>query len=131
MFQMIKTMPQLKEAILSTYLYDLVIAIIFIVLLVVVASLIPWQGGKSDSSGRTRRVWYIVLGILNLVGTILFNFFAFCKKIGVPNFRSDYMLHMVLGAILFTVLYYGLLWLIIKIQKNSGKVTKLNSIASK
>ncbi len=129
MFQAIKTAPQLKEAIISTYLYDLVIAVIFIALLVLIAWLIPWQGGKHDTSGRTRKVWYIVLGVINLLGSIAFNFFAFYKKIGVPNFRSDYMLHMVLAAILGTVIYYGVLWLIIKIQKNSGKVTKLSSIA--
>lgn len=125
MFGPIKTQPQLQEAILGTYLFDIVIAVVFIVALIVIANLIPWQGGKNDTSGRKRRTWYFTLMFLTLAVSLGFNYMGYFSNIGVPTFKMDYMLHMVLGAVLSAVVYGGVLYLIIIMQKTNNKLRSI------
>lgn len=122
MFTPIRTMPQLKEAIMTTYLYDMLIGLVFIVLLIIIANMISWSGGKVETSGKTRRVWYWILAFVTLLSCVAFNFFAFYRQIGVPSFKMDYMMHMILGGVVATVLYLGLLYILIITQKTKSKL---------
>ena len=74
MFKPITTAPALSQAITSTYLYDVVIAIVFVAIMVLVANLIQWRPGKNETSGKTRRVWFFVLMFVNLIGCLVFDF---------------------------------------------------------
>lgn len=121
----IKTPQQLTEAIVSTYIYDLVIAVLFIAALIIIANIIPWQGGKNDTSGDKRRVYFFALLVLTLAVGIGFNYMAFFSNIGVPTFRMDYMLHMVLGPVVAAALYFGVLYLLIKTQKTYNKLASI------
>ncbi|MFI3296774.1 MAG: hypothetical protein R3Y59_03985 [bacterium] len=128
MFGSIKTQPQLQEAILSTYLYDAIIAVVFILLLVLIISLIPWQGGKVDNSGKKRRMWFYILLVATLFTTAIFNYFGFMSNIMVGAFKSDYMLTLILGSLMASAIYFIVLFAIIKTRKNK---TKLSSIFPK
>lgn len=121
----IKTQPQLQEAVLGTYLFDAVIAVALIILFIIIANLIPWQGGKNDSSGNTRRMWFWIMGAVTLFACMAFNYFCYMGNILVPTFKMDYVLHLVLGSIMAAVIYFIVLFLIIKLQK---KQTKLWSV---
>lgn len=125
MFSPIKTMPAFKQAIMSTYIYDIIIAVIFIVALIIVANMISWSGGKVETSGKTRRVWYWSLAFLTLIAAIVFNFFAFYKQIGVPTFKAEYVLHMALGGIAASIIYMVVLYVIIKTQKTKSKLASI------
>ena len=128
MFKPIKTAPELSQAIASTYLYDIVIAIVFVALMILVANLIQWQPGKNERSGSTRRVWFFVLMTINLFASLVFDYLAWLSYIAVPAFASKYTLQMILASIASTVFYFGLGFLLVKIARIG---TKLQSIFPK
>ena len=125
MFNSIKTIPQLKEAIASTYLYDALIAVIFIVLLIIIAKAIPWYGGKVETSGKTRRTWFFLLAFVSIIACVGFNFFAFYKEIDVHSFKTTYMLHMILGGVLGVALYSIVLIVMMLMQKTNNKLASI------
>ena len=71
--RLIETPRQLEALIGETYIYALIIAIVALVLAFVIANLIKWGGGKSDTSHVKRRVWYIIVGILAPIAFFLYN----------------------------------------------------------
>lgn len=122
---LIKTVDQLHMAVAGTYMFDLVIAVCFIVVLIASAYLIPWQGGKNDTSGAKRRYWFFIFMFLTLICSLAFNYFCYMKNIAVPTFKMDYMLHLVLGALVASAVYGGVLFLTIKMQKNYNKLASI------
>lgn len=128
MFHPIKTAPELSQAITSTYLYDVVIAIIMVLFMVLIANLVQWQPGKNETSGSTRRVWFFVLMVVTLLSCLAFDFFAWFNYISVPAFASKYTLAMIIASIVATVFYFGLGFLLVKIARIG---TKLQSIFPK
>ncbi len=125
MFGPIKTQPQLQEAILSTYLYDAIIAIVFILILIMIANAISWRGGKSDNSGKTRRGWFFAIMIATLFTTAIFNYLGFMSNISVEAFKMDYTLTLVLGSIMSTAIYFVVLFGIIKTRKTKTKLASI------
>lgn len=128
MFQPIKTAPELSQAITSTYLYDIVIAIIFVLIMVVVANIIKWQPGKNEKSGITRRICFFILMATTLIACLIFDYFAWFRHISVPVFASKYTLSMVIASFVATIIYFGIGFLLIKIARIG---TKLQSIFPK
>ncbi len=128
MFHLIKTAPELSRAITSTYLYDAVIAVVFVLIMILVANLIKWQPGKNETSGRTRRVWFFILMAVNLLACLAFDYFAWFKYITIPTFASKYTLAMIIASLVSTVVYFGLGFLLVKIARIG---TKLQSIFPK
>ncbi len=128
MFHLIKNAPELSRAITSTYLYDIVIAVFFVLVMVVVANLIKWQPGKNERSGATRRVWFFVIMALVLAACLVFDYFAWFKQIAVPAFAAKYTLAMVIASLVATIVYFGLGFLLVKLARIG---TKLQSIFPK
>lgn len=55
----IKTISQLKDAEVNAYIYSVIIAVVFILLLIIVANMISWKPGAKDNSGETRRTFFL------------------------------------------------------------------------
>ena len=125
MFKPITTAPALSQAITSTYLYDVVIAIVFVAIMVLVANLIQWRPGKNETSGKTRRVWFFVLMFVNLIGCLVFDFLAWLSYITVPAFSSKYKLAMIVASIVSTVVYFGLGFVLVKIAPIGSKLQSI------
>lgn len=128
MFHPIKSAPELAQAITSTYLYDIVIAIIFVLIMVLVANIIKWQPGKNERSGITRRVWFFVFMIVTLAASLALNYFAWFRYIAVPAFASKYTLAMIIASLVSMIVYFGLGFFLVKIARIG---TKLQSIFPK
>lgn len=122
---LIKTLPALKQAILNTYLYDSVFAIILVLVMLLVANLIKWQSGKKDYSGKARRVWFFIFCAVALVGSLVFDYFVFLKKVAVPAFMGKYMTAMVVASILSAVVYFLLGFAIVKISRIGTKIQSI------
>ena len=45
----IKTISQLKDAEVNAYIYSVIIAVVFILLLIIVANMISWKPGAKDT----------------------------------------------------------------------------------
>ncbi len=127
----IKTLPQLQEAILSTYLFDAILAVAFIILLVIVANLIPWSGGKQDTSGVKRRLWFWILAAGTLFACLAFNFLAFFQNIAVATFKMDYVLHLALGSAAALACYIVVLIVVIKLQNKKTKIGSIDPITGR
>ena len=128
MNNIIKTLPQLQDAIASTYIYSVIIGVVMVLLLVIIANMIPWESGACDNSGSKRRSVFWTLIVVALVVPSVLDFLMFFGKISVPQFKSSYMMHMGLAALLCAVVYGLISFIIIRMQK---KNTKLASIVPK
>ena len=112
---LIKTLPALKQAILNTYLYDSVLAIVMVLVMLLIAVMIKFQSGRNDNSGSKRRTVFFILLALTLVGTLLFDYFVFMKKVAVPAFMGKYMTNMVVASIVSTVVYFLVGFVVVKL----------------
>lgn len=124
----IKTISQLKDAEVNAYIYSIIIAVVFVLLLVIVANMISWKPGAKDNSGETRRTFFWVFLALSLISSVVINFFIFYKEIAVAQFKSEFMVHMGIAGFLSALVYGLISFVIIRIQK---KNTKLASIFPK
>lgn len=128
MFHPIKSAPELSQAITSTYLYDALIAVVFVLIMILVANIIKYQPGKFEKSGSKRRVWFFVLMVITLFAAVIFNYFAWYKYISVDAFANKYTVHMIVASIVAMVAYFGIGFLIVKLARIG---TKLQSIFPK
>lgn len=124
----IKTAPDLANAILSTYLFDVALAVVFLALMILVANMIKWQSGKNDKSGTVRRVWFFVFCFLSFIVAFVLNWLMFSQRITVDAFANKYMTHMILGAFVAAVVYFLTGFAIVKMARVG---TKLESIFPK
>ncbi|MDR1720776.1 MAG: hypothetical protein LBR67_11790 [Dysgonamonadaceae bacterium] len=69
----IESLKQVEALIGETYMYALIIGIIAVVLAFIIANLVKYQGGKNPTDHITRRIWYIVIGIIAPIAFFLYN----------------------------------------------------------
>lgn len=126
MFHLIKSGPELSQAISSTYLFDIAIAIVLICIMLIVVNLISWKGVNSkDVSGAQRRVWFFVFMVVTLVGSLAFNYFAWMKHIAVPAFVSKYTVAMIVASFAAMAVYFGVAFLVVKIARIGSKTQSI------
>lgn len=123
--KLIKTAPALEQAIMNTYLYDIIFAIVLVLVMLLVVNLIKWQGGKKDYSGKTRRVWFFIFCAVALVGSLVFDYLVFFTKIGVPAFAGKYMTAMAIASILSAVVYFLVGFTIVKASRIGTKIQSI------
>lgn len=121
----IKTAPALQQAILSTYIYDIIIAVAFVLILVLVANLVKWNGGKNDSSGHTRRVWYFVLCAVTILISVGFDWLFFMRSIKVPAFVGKYVMHMAVASVISGIFYALVSFIIVKVCPVGSKLESI------
>lgn len=102
----IKTAPALQQAILSTYIYDVVISVALVLIMVLVVNMVKFQSSKIDRSGITRRIWFLAIGVFTMLANIAFDFIVFMRGIAVPAFVGKYMTHMVVAALAGVTVYF-------------------------
>lgn len=124
----IKTISQLKDAEVNAYIYSVIIAVVFILLLIIVANMISWKPGAKDNSGETRRTFFWLFLALSLIASVVVNFFVFYQEIAVAHFKSEFMMHMGIAGFVSAAVYGIISFIIIRTQK---KNTKLASIFPK
>jgi multisubunit Na+/H+ antiporter MnhB subunit len=69
----IENIKQLNALVSETYMYAIIIAIVALVLAFIIAKLIKYQGGKNPSDHVTRRIWFMVLGLVTPIAFFLYN----------------------------------------------------------
>ena len=85
----VTTVQQLEALKQSTYMWAAIICVIVFAIAVLVATLVPYKGGK-DTSYITRRIWYIILGALAAAGYWVYNFLVKVPAIKNPGFQSQF-----------------------------------------
>ena len=95
----IKTAPELANAITATYLIDIAVAVAFFLVMLVVSSLINYDYGKTDNSGRKRRLFFFVLGAMTLFVSLGLNWALFFRNIGIAAFANKSIAYFIVSFI--------------------------------
>lgn len=119
----IKTAPELANAITATYLIDIAVAVAFFLVMLVVSSLINYDYGKTDNSGRKRRLFFFVLGAMTLFVSLGLNWALFFRNIGIAAFANKYMSHLASAAFLATIAYFIVSFITVKLAKRGKLAT--------
>ncbi len=125
MVSKITTAVQLHQAEMATYMTDAIIGIAFIVLIIIIANMISWQTGAHDGSPAKRRVWFWIMAVTCLFTSLGVNYFSWLRHISKAQFVTEYIIHMIAAAVVGSLIYAGITYIICKMQK---KDTKLASI---
>ena len=84
------TTPIQLEALKSTTLmWAAIICVAAFAISFLVATLVPYKGGK-DTSHVTRRIWYIIITVLAAVGYWIYNFLAVLPTIKNPAWQGQF-----------------------------------------
>jgi hypothetical protein len=117
--ELIKALPALKSLMTNTYIFALIVAIFAVMLALLIANLIPYQGGQYDRSYIRRRIWFLVIWFFSIAGFFLYNNFVVMGKIGNIAFQSKFMTCIAISCLLILVVYAILSFVIMKIFPKS------------
>ena len=82
----IKTIAQLHQAQADAWVYGFIVCVIGLGLAIAIAFIINWRSDRRDFI--TRRIWFIVIGVVIPAGYWLYNMQAIVPKISNPGFQS-------------------------------------------
>lgn len=104
--RIVTTPAQLQELMTSTTIYAVIVFLLALALAWLVAWLIPWQGGR-DRSYLRRRVAFIIIGLVAVLGFWLYNDLVVADTVrnaGLRNmFRARNFLCLLITAGGYTV----------------------------
>lgn len=83
----VTNLQQLNQLMNGTMVYAIVVAIVALVVALIVANLFPWEGGN-DRSYVKRRISYIVIGVVAVLGFWLYNDLVVAETIRNVGFQS-------------------------------------------
>lgn len=121
----IKTLPQVQQAQADAWVYGLIVAGVALAIAIAIAFLINWRSNRRDYI--TRRIWFIIIGLVAPASYWLYNVQAVAPQIQNPGFRNMFEatnLH-VLIAVIFAYAVIGIILMF------SFRTSKLGSILGK
>ncbi len=71
-------------------MYGLIVAIVALVIAFLIANLINWEGGKTDSSYMKRRIWFIITGVTAMISFFLYNSIIVMDKIAKAPLQAKF-----------------------------------------
>ena len=96
----IRTLPQVQQAQADAWVYGAVVIVIALALAILIANLINWRSDRKDYI--TRRIWFVVIGILAPLGYWGYNMQIIVPKIqnaGFQNMFKETNLYVLLVSI--------------------------------
>lgn len=78
---------QLDQLINDTYIYAVIVFVVAIAFAFIVSNLIAWQGGE-DRSYIKRRIVYIIIGVVSVLGFWLYNDQVVVESIRGAGFQN-------------------------------------------
>lgn len=116
----VKTPAQLDALSIQTYILGAVVGIVFLLIAVLIANAIKFEGGSNPRDPAKRKLWFWILLFLSFVGFFLFNMFIVAKTVA-PNLQAKFMTTNIIGSVIALSIYFILGFILSKIFKN-GKV---------
>jgi len=83
----VSTISALNELMNETMVYAVIVFVVAVALAWLVSRLIPWEGGK-DRSYVKRRIAFIIIGIVAVLGFWLYNDQVVMNSISKPGFQA-------------------------------------------
>ena len=85
----ITNLPQLNQLMNSTMIYAVIVGLVAVLIALAVANMFPWEGGN-DKSYIKRRIAFIVIGIVAILG------FWLCLRLATSNVFSLILVYILL-----------------------------------
>lgn len=82
----IRTLQQVQQAQADAWIYGLIVAGVALALAIAIAFMINWRSDRKDFI--TRRIWFIVIGLVAPASYWLYNAQAIAPKIQNPGFKN-------------------------------------------
>lgn len=107
----VTTVQQLEALKQTTLVWAVIIFVVAFAVSFLVATLVPYKGGK-DTSYIARRIFYIIIGVLAAAGYWIYNFLVAIPAIKNPGFQSQFSQTNLVSAVII-VLGYVVLGLLV------------------
>lgn len=104
----------------SAYIISIITALIFLLLSVVIANAIKFEGGSNPKDPQSRKTWFWILAILNPALGFLLGYFVFKPDANVMVV-NNYVTALSIGTVIGFVLYILLGFILSKVFAN-GKI---------
>lgn len=83
----ITNLPQLQQLMNSTMIYAVIVGLVAVLVALAVANMFPWEGG-TDRSYVKRRIAYVVIAIVAVLGFWLYNDLVVMGNIRNAGFQN-------------------------------------------
>lgn len=83
----ITNLPQLQQLMNSTLIYAIIVGLVAFIISLVVSNMFPWEGGN-DKSYVKRRIAFVVIGLIAVLGFWLYNDLVVMGHIRNAGFQS-------------------------------------------
>jgi hypothetical protein len=120
----IEALKQVQALIGETYMYAVIIGIAAVVLAFIIANLVKYQGGKNSSDHITRRIWFIVTGLIASVAFFLYNALYVSSFITKAPLQAKFSNANILAtlALLGVYVFAGILTMLIMRHSKWGSI---------
>ena len=86
----IKTLSQVQQEQINTWIYGLIVTGVALAIAIGIAFLVNWRSDRRDFI--TRRIWFVIIGIVCPVSYWLYNMQAVASRIQNPGFKNMFQL---------------------------------------
>lgn len=121
----IRTLQQVQQARADAWVYGLIVAGVALALAIVIAFMINWRSDRKDFI--TRRIWFIVIGLVAPASYWLYNAQAIAPKIQNPGFKNMFE-ETNLYVLLASISVYAIVGVVLML---CFRTSKLGSILGK
>ena len=83
----ITNLPQLQQLMNSTMIYAIIVGLVAVIISLAVANMFPWEGGN-DKSYVKRRIAFVIIGIIAILGFWLYNDLVVVENIRNAGFQN-------------------------------------------
>lgn len=121
----IKTLSQVQQEQINTWIYGLIVTGVALAIAIGIAFLVNWRSDRRDFI--TRRIWFVIIGIVCPVSYWLYNMQAVASRIQNPGFKNMFQATNVYVLIVSILVYLSIGILLMIFFRNS----KFGSILGK
>ncbi len=93
MYENVYTLRTIDGLISNTYVFAIVIAVIFVAISILISNIIAYEGGKNPRDAIKRRIWFFVIAAVNTIVFFIWNYFFIATKIKGAPAVSKFMTH--------------------------------------
>ena len=115
----IRTLPQLQQAQADAWVYGLIVTGIALALAVIIAFLINWRSDRKDY--MTRRICFIVIGLVMPLAYWLYNMQAIVSKISNVGFQNMFK-QTNLYVLITSIIAYAVVGLLLMLVFRNSKL---------
>lgn len=120
----IDALKQVHALIGETYMYAVIIGLAGLVFAFVIAYIVKFQGGKDPQDHITRRVWFIIIGLIAPISFFLYNTIYISSYIAKAPLQAMFSTANIIGTIIVLLVYFvfGIITMLIMRSTKWGSI---------